>query len=344
MNKKMLALENKIKNSRCQITKNILYYAIAPVVILLVGIILLCTVGFNGGTQLNGGSTFTIYINNDDKISSAEQYNIDEDYNYLCDKIGGLLAEGNLKAESFQKTQMDIEGLVAGGDAIKVIFKNSSSDKDKIELENEAIKNRVLAEFGYSTYTDAMTEVEHFEGTVSLSWALIVVASIIFAIALALVYMAFRTKSASWILGLLQVVIDLLLVASLMLICRVPVSIVISSTLISCAIISMLNVCVFYAQSKSNIDNGKYEHLKPIKRADETAKELAFKKSLIYVMLLVVSLLIIVMPVSALREAGLGILFTLIVTFYTSNFILPVIWCASYRPGKKKMKSSKEAQ
>ncbi|MBQ8908884.1 MAG: hypothetical protein IJY90_01140 [Clostridia bacterium] len=344
MNKKLLSLDNKIKNSKCQIAKNIWYYAIAPVVILVVGIILLCTVGFNGGIQMNGGSTFTLYVNNGGEISApAVQYDIDKDYDEICNKITSILADGNLKVARFQKTEIDIEGVIAGGDAVKVVFLNTSSDNKQIALENEAITSRILAGFGYNSHPEAITSIDRFEGTLSLTWAIALGASIIFAVTLAFVYMAFRTRTASWILGLLHVAFDIALVASLLLICRVPVSTAISAAAIVTALLSMINVFAFYSKAKLNIDNGIFENLKTTKMADIVTKEMALKKCIVYIMLFVIALFLVVWPVGALREIALGVMFALIATFYTSNCVLPAIWAGSYIPAKKKKKVQKEA-
>ena len=84
---KFLMFDNKIKNSNLKISKNFLYYMIAPIVILLVGLILICTVGFNGGADLRGASTFTIYANAEGAYGQpSAQYDINKDgeFDALC--------------------------------------------------------------------------------------------------------------------------------------------------------------------------------------------------------------------------------------------------------------------
>ncbi|MBE7073834.1 MAG: hypothetical protein E7379_01935 [Clostridiales bacterium] len=345
MTNKLKTLENKINNSKCQVTKNVLYYIIAPAILLLIGIILLCTVGFNGSTQLVGGSTFNIYVNNEGKITDedAVQYDLDKDFGKICGLISATLADGNIRIEGFQKSQMDIEGLVAGGDAVKVTFFNVSNDKDEIENKNNLLRDRLISEFGYASSPEAVSEIEYFEGSLTMAWALNLVACIIFAATLALIYMALRTRNGAWLLGLLNVVIDLACVGALLLICRVPVSSAICATMVFTGLISMFNVYAFYAKSETSVVNGKYNNLKASEMADETAKIMAFKKIVLYVIALVVVLITTIMPVAGLREVGIGCLLSLIASFYTSNFILPAIWTLSYKPSKKKNNKSKEA-
>ena len=92
MNKlKNLSIDKKIRESKFNINKNFIYFLIAPLVFIIVGIILLCTVGFNLGTDFTGASVFKIYINNeasfnDENIKSYDLENKD-DYNEIYDKI-----------------------------------------------------------------------------------------------------------------------------------------------------------------------------------------------------------------------------------------------------------------
>ncbi|MBO5394367.1 MAG: hypothetical protein J6A28_00485 [Clostridia bacterium] len=332
MNKK-LSLENKIKNSNFQITKNFLYYAIAPVVVLLVGIILLCTVGFNASTEFTGGSTFSVYVNNGGEYSQSTTYDIDKDYNLLCGKIADVLNEENCVVESFHKTQIDIEGVVAGGDAIKVVFKNSS---ENVEGQNQAIKDRVLsAIYGDSSNEDAMTDVSSFKGTISLGWTIALVGAVIFAIALASIYLAFRGRSPMWLIAVVQGVIDIMVTAGLILICRIPVGTGVAAVIASCGFVSLVNCFCFLSRAKHNIANGLYDKITKSRMADTTTKELAFKKGIIAAVCAIIVILLTIVPVSGIRYAALSALVMLITTFYTTHFITPALWTATYKTTKK---------
>lgn len=333
---KFNVLENKIKNSKCQITKNFLYYLIAPVVILIAGIILLCTVGFNGGVEFTGGSTFTLYVNNGGECGAAAKYDIDEDYNVICQKIGNILAEENFTIEYVQKTQLTAEGVFAGGDAVKVVFKNRSNNIEQIKIDNEGLSNRILAEFGYSTHPEALDGIDYVGPTMSIGWTLALVGAVMFAIALASIYMALRTRSAAWIMLILHGACDLLLTASLLLICRVPVGTAVAAIIAGTGFVSMFNFFCFYKKAQLNIKNGLYEKYTKTRMADSTTKELAFKKVIMYIILVVAALLLVIVPVRAIRFSALASFVMLIATFYNANFILPAIWTASYREKKSK--------
>ena len=69
MNKKnKLSISKKIEKSKLDIVKNALYFVLLPVVILIVGVILLTTVGFSKGIDFAGGQTFKVYVNDEGKL------------------------------------------------------------------------------------------------------------------------------------------------------------------------------------------------------------------------------------------------------------------------------------
>ena len=158
-------LENKLIASNWKISKNFLYYMIAPLVILLTAIVLICTVGFNLGTDFTGGSTFKLYVNNEALLGENEQikvYNLDnkDDYNEVYNKVKTILNKNGLKIVSYRKSSMDIsEYKVFSGQAIEVIFRNKASGTD-VANENESLKVQLLSEFNYNDYANAMSTVD----------------------------------------------------------------------------------------------------------------------------------------------------------------------------------------
>lgn len=343
MNK--MLLENKIKNSNLKVSKNFLYYIIAPIAILLIGIILLCTVGFNGGSDFAGYSSFTMYVNNEGTYQNAAVYDLSkaDEYNAVYDKIEGILAEENLKVENIQITKIDInenETLIVGGQAVKVTFLNIDEKAEDIKVKNAALENRILAEFGYSTTPEAMTSIDYKAPAFSFNWMSGLLAAVVFGILAALIYFSIRNRSfAILVMGIIQVALDVLVSLGLILICRVPVNMTISIIVAITAILSVANVFLFVTKSKENIAGGFYEGLKNSEKADKTVKELAFKKALAYIGFILISILFIALATNAVRFVSLASLLAIIVSFYNANFVLPALWAATYKPSKTKKKA-----
>lgn len=332
---KLMMLENKLKNSKTKFTKNFLYYIIAPVILLILGIVFVCTMGFNGGVELNGGSSFIIYVNNGQEYSApAVSYDIDQDFDSICAKIEEVLADGNLKAESFQKTTISIEEKqVINGDAIKVTFLNTSKDLDIINQENNSIRTRLINSFAYDEY--AITDIDYQEATFSITDLLISLGTIILAISLASIYMAFRNKNASFLLGILQGTFDVLLTLAIVLALRIPVDSNISAIVIIGGVLSFANFFVFYGHTKNNIKDGVYADSKNAETADRATKALLIRKTILYIALTLASLICICLPSVGIMRVGLGILMALIASFYSSTFIMPSMWALTYKNRKQ---------
>ena len=332
---KLMMLENKIKNSKTKFTKNILYYIIAPALILILGLVFALTIGFNGGVELNGGSSFVIYVNNGEEYSApAENYDIDQDYNSVCAKIEGILAEGNLKVETFQKTKISIEEKqVINGDAIKVTFLNTSKDAEIIKQENASIRTRLINAFAYDEY--AVTEIEHQNPTFSITSFLISLSTVILAISLASIYMALRNKNASFLLGIVQGTFDVLLALAAIIVLRIPVDKNISAIVITSGVLSFANVFAFYGHIKNNIKDGIYAGLKNMDVADTATKALICRRIMVYISMIFAVLVCICLPSVGIVRLSLGLFLTIITSFYSSTFVMPAVWAATYKARKQ---------
>ena len=118
MNKKMtkkktrFSIDNLIENSKFSFTRNLKYFIIAPIVIIVVGIILLCTLGFNLGFDFTGGTNMTIYLNDATSGSSEfsdQSYNLEDNYDGVVDKINNVLANYDVNLNSIQTTEINID-------------------------------------------------------------------------------------------------------------------------------------------------------------------------------------------------------------------------------------------
>ena len=67
-NKNKFSLDKTIEKSKFNYCKNLKWFLIAPIAIILVGIILFSTIGFNLGLDFTGGSVLTVYSNNGGQI------------------------------------------------------------------------------------------------------------------------------------------------------------------------------------------------------------------------------------------------------------------------------------
>ncbi len=336
-------LENKLIASNWKISKNFLYYMIAPLVILLTAIVLICTVGFNLGTDFTGGSTFKLYVNNEALLGENEQikvYNLDnkDDYNEVYNKVKTILNKNGLKIVSYRKSSMDIsEYKVFSGQAIEVIFRNKASGTD-VANENESLKVQLLSEFNYNDYANAMSTVDAKVGKNAFNFSMEILAGIVVGLALVVIYMLIRKYRGLTIMMIMQVALDLLILFGLLLVCRPIINLNLGIAVIISFILSVLNAFVFIDKIKSNQKNGKFDNTTNNDAADFTIKQLFVKRSLIYILLLLLTLMFTFISVQSISEIGIYLILVLVSTFYTSNFICPAVWATMYKVKKEKSK------
>ncbi len=338
--KNKMQLNQKIINSKFNITKNFLYFLIVPAIIILVGIILLCTVGFNLGTDFTGSSTFKVYVNNENALGEEiASYNLDnkDDYKAVREKIELVLEDNGLSIREYRTTTINITSYhVYNGQAIGVVYQNTVDDASLIEAQNNDIRSSLITAFGYANFDEAISSVDFTPSTSSYGWAIGIVAGIVFAYILVACYMAFRYDMSALVVGLIQIALDLFLTISLILICRLTINLSMGIILFSTLILTIFNLFYFYSMTKNNIKSGKLANMKNNAVANATIKEITMPRAAIYIVLLIIAILFSALAVEGVREVALGIMLSIITTFYTSEFILPSLWSTCHRKKVKK--------
>lgn len=329
-------MKKSFKDCKFSFTKNFLYFLIAPALILLVGIILCTTVGFNLGTDFKNGVTFKVYANYENAIdnsSDSKNYDLsnENDYQEIKDKIALVLNENGLKIVSFRTTSMNIKDYgVYGGQAVEVVYQNSGASTDEV-------REMLVHEFGYDGYDKAVTSFDEIQSSYTFNYVAGIVAAIVFALISAIIYLSLKFDKTAMIVSILQVALDLFLVLGLLAITRVKVNLSVAATILTAFLLSLVNLIYFYINMKTSIKQGKFEKVRPAEMADTLTKELTCKKSFVYLIVLVVFILLAAFVGGGVREVSLGIIISLVVTYYTSQTLLPSFW-ATIRSVKKKKK------
>lgn len=102
------SIDDRIQNSKFDFCKNLKWMLIAPIAIIIVGIVLLCTLGFNLGIDFTGGTNMKIFVNSDTTISE-QVYNVDTDLNTIENLANQVLAGHGLKVGTIQKTKWTLK-------------------------------------------------------------------------------------------------------------------------------------------------------------------------------------------------------------------------------------------
>ena len=336
MNKKN-TMEQKITNSKLDIVKKSLYFIIAPIVILIVGIILMTTVGFSQGIDFSGGQTFKVYVNDQAKLENATVYDLNnaKDYDDVYKKITLVLNKSNVDIVSYQTTKIDLpEYSVSYGQAIKVAYQTNSNSKDASTIRAELVEA-----FEYADYDGAISSIDVVPPLQSYDWMIGLVASVMFGLIASIIYMAIRFSRSAIFVIFIQVALDIFLTLGLMLICRVTVNLTSGIIILATLMFSLINSFVFYNKIRESRASGLYEGAKNNEIANKTTKQLLWKKAMFYLAGIVALVLLIIFTGNAISSVSVGIMLSLIATFYTSTFLLPSFWAIVDKPKKAKKKA-----
>ena len=371
MNKKVkhFSIDDKIANSKFSFTKNLKYFLIAPIIITIVGIVLLCTLGFNLGFDFTGGTNMTIYTNGERLENSAfseQSYDVDkdEDYNTVLEKIDGVLGEFNLEASSYQKTTIDINAdrglgfVISDGGAVIVKFQNGEGDVEEV---NNKIRLALMEEFGYISLpenTDIMslddsTVQSYIDGTnysalianggvttASASNELMMRSflALLVAIVLILIYVAIRFELTSGLAAILALFHDIIITSSIMLICRVQINSAFIAALITILGYSINNTIIIFDRIRENVKMSKnLGKINNFEVADRSVRQTLTRSILTTLTTFIMIFFVTVIGVSDIQEFAFPIMIGILSGFYSSIFLTPGLWAIAYRPSKKKI-------
>lgn len=365
MNKKMtkkktrFSIDNLIENSKFSFTRNLKYFIIAPIVIIVVGIILLCTLGFNLGFDFTGGTNMTIYLNDATSGSSEfsdQNYNLEDNYDEVVDKINNVLANYDVNLSSIQTTEINIDAdrgysfTIVNGDAIIIKFQNGDMTEEEVESQNNEIQLALLKEFGYfdgSATTDDLTSNEFAAfvanggvTTASATSQLLMNSfiALLVAVVLILIYVAIRFEITSGLAAILALFHDILITTSFMLIFRIPINTPFIAALITILGYSINNTIIIFDRIRENVklskNLGKIDNYAV---ADNAVRSTMMRTILTTVTTFIMIFFITVIGVSDIQQFAFPIMIGILSGFYSSNFLTTGLWAIAYRPSKRKL-------
>lgn len=349
--KSRMSIDDKIQASKFNYCKNLKWFLIAPLVIVLVGIVLLSTLGFNLGIDFTGGSNMTIFVDEEGTYSS-QKFDIDKDLNAIEQKANEVLKEYGLFVNTIQKTTMSDKDMgLSNGTAVIIKYQNDNTlETDEIENMNEEIRLELLKEFGFigEDVTLETLSLETNKGLVANGGVTTASASaelmmksfiaLLVAVALILIYVAFRFEMTSGLAAILALFHDLLVTASVMLICRVEINVSFIAALITILGYSINNTIIIFDKMREDMKakQNANEKIDNVSIANNSVKSTLMRSVLTMITTFVMILMITVIGVTDIREFAFPIMVGILAGFYSSVFVTPGLWAIAYHPKKKK--------
>lgn len=362
MNKKYkktskFSLDEKIENSKFNFCKNLKWFLIAPIVICLVGVVLLCTLGFNLGIDFTGGSNMTIYLDTDGTYTVDDSV-VSTDQRVLEEKINNVLREYGLDINTYQDTTMNISGMgIEDGKAIIVKYQNNNKlETAEIEEINDKIRLDLLKAFKYVDEDATLETIGSIEESALIANGGITTASasselmmksfiaLLVAILLILIYVAFRFEFTSGLAAILALFHDLLVTTSIMLICRIEINVSFIAALVTILGYSVNNTIIIFDRMRSDLKTVKQSNAKI---SNQEVANGAVRASLMRTILTTLTTFIMIFMVTVIgvpdiREFAFPIMIGILAGFYSATCLTPGLWAIAYRPKKNKKSNNSQ--
>ena len=345
--KSRFSFDETIAASKFDFCKNLKWFIIAPIAILIVGIILLCTIGFNLNIDFTGGSIITIYANNEQIIEEAESYNLDDggDFSTLKEKVENVLSNFDVSGATYQVTTMDIAELgVYHGQALVVKYQNAGgASTQQITQTNSQIQESLIAELGLTNSPEAVANGGIVTPSASNELIVNSFIAIIATLVLIAIYLALRFGITSSLAATLTFFHDILITSAIVLILRLTIGATFIAALVTILCFSACNSIVTLSKIKENQKSGKFEGKSNVEIANASVKETLSRSVFTTFLAVVCMLLLAVIGISDMRIFAVSIAIGILASFYSSIFIVPGLWAMAFAP-KRKVKSGSKSE
>ena len=351
---KLFSLDSVIEKSKFNYTKNLKWFLIAPIAIILVGIILFATIGFNLGLDFTGGSVLTVYSNSnadiyqEDGETPVRKYDLTvaNDYNDFKSNIEQALRESGIAGNIvFQTTEINTDDFT--GSALLVKYQNiPGQEGSEISNKNAEIKTAILEKLSYDAneeYEGAVVSGGIITGSASSELLMKAFIAMLVAIVMILIYIIFRFELTSGLAAILALFHDLLIVSSLVIIFRITINSSFIAALVTILGYSINNTIIIFDRIRENIKSGLYEKAPNSIIANMAVKDTMTRSIYTTITTFITIALVAAVGVSDIRDFALPICFGVIAGFYSSVFLTPGLWSIAYRGSKKrKIKQEKK--
>lgn len=294
-----------------KVMKNSKYFALASAVIILIGVVVMITSGFNLGIDFTGGTVITLDMGGDFDLAvvrEATKENATTDYNVA-------ISEGT-KAE------------------IKM------QDKDNNPEEQNKIRENILAKIN-ETYPNATIETTDRVGaTAGAELLQKTIMSVIIACAGILLYIWFRFELLSGLSALVALIHDALIMTALVLIFRTRINSSFIAAILTIIGYSINDTIVVFDRIRENTKRFK-STLNREQIVDKSVSETIVRSLNTSITTLFTITALYILGVQSIKEFALPLIVGIISGTYSSIFIASPFWVAIHKKRGNKTKSKK---
>jgi len=323
--KKLTGWVDKFKSEEFKISRKGKWYAIAPALIILAGLIIVIVINFNLGMDFTGGQLVRI-----NGIADQETYTT-----YRARVTTVMNETPNIGAFNIMRVNDD-----AGGMAIEIRFQNGSVSDDAIGGVTDGIIGRLNAELGTAG------DIENMQGvsaSATRDHLITTVQAVGLALAVILVYMLFRFKFTSGVAALVGLVHDVLVMLAVTAIFRVQVNAAFIAALITVVAYSINNTLILFDRVR-HLEKNNATKMSPEYITDRAVKETFTRTMLTMITTLIPIIVLLIFGVPLIREFAAPILFGLVAGTFSTIFVTTSLYVRFENHKLWRLKNKKPAE
>lgn len=344
---------NKSKLMNAKIVEKHGIWAIAPVVVFVVAVIVFAsfagmnhdiTKGLNIGIDFAGGSILTVELGSD-VLNDKEKY--DENYDYIesvltseeiaeqvvayAKEIGiNITKSAAVASISYVQTSgSDLEmSLVIKYDNISSTFDTENSD---LTTYRNGLIEEQIKDYYETNYENVTVSTNYIGATASASLIKTALLSIFITMVLILIYIAIRFEVWSGLSAIIALIHDVAMMVCLVAIFRIQINSAFIAAVITIVSYSINNTIVVFDRARENIKKAKGGNKTAIvdnnKLVNESIVETMARSINSTLTTMVAITLFAIIGTASVREFALPVIFGLIAGFYSSLVIAPSLYC-----------------
>lgn len=344
---------NKNKLMNAKIVEKHGIWAIAPVVVFVVAVIVFAsfagmnhdiTKGLNIGIDFAGGSILTVELGSD-ILNNKDKYN--EHYDYIesvltseeiaeqvvayAKEIGiNITKSAAVASISYVQTSgSDLEmSLVIKYDNISSTFDTENSD---LTTYRNGLIEEQIKDYYETNYENVTVSTNYIGATASASLIKTALLSIFITLILILIYIAIRFEVWSGLSAIIALIHDVAMMVCLVAIFRIQINSAFIAAVITIVSYSINNTIVVFDRARENVKIAKAGNKTAIvdnnKLVNESIVETMARSINSTLTTMVAITLFAIIGTASVREFALPVIFGLIAGFYSSLVIAPSLYC-----------------
>lgn len=308
---------------KTQIVKHGKWYAIAPLAIIGVGLLVVLIFGLNLGLDFTSGRIISVgeFGKNRAEVEAVVR-------EVLHEELGTGLAK-----KSFLQFE---EG---GSDILSVKYIEPKGTDDEVDAVNAAINSGIITKMQLEHGIDVTIELsEEIPPSTSADRLLNVFVSIFLALLGIMIYMLFRFKLTSGIAAIIALFHDVLVMLAAVAVFRIQINFIFVAAVITVVAYSLNNTLVLFDRVRDKERDATNTQTVE-QRVDSAIKETFWRTLITTITTLVPVLVLCIFGVTSIREFALPIIFGLLAGTYSTMLLTSTLYVRfeNARAAKKKL-------